>query len=229
MNFVLGLDLGQTSDPSALCCLRRDIIPDTGKQKLVCVGLHRYPLNTPYTSPDPLNPGIGQQLKTMLSQPPLSGSILAVDNTGVGRAVFDVLLSLSLPVTLIPVTITAGSQGRMEPDGSTFVPKADLVACLQVLLQSGRLEIRPELKLASVLLAEFDNFRVKVTASANETFNAREGQHDDLLLSLAIAAFIAEKFPPFTRESIGSAGRRGAARVPGGESLGGDFRRPRPT
>jgi hypothetical protein len=37
----------------------------------------------------------------------------------------------------------------------------------------------------------------KVTPAANEVFNAREGEHDDLLLALALAAWNGERTPPF--------------------------------
>jgi hypothetical protein len=50
----------------------------------------------------------------------------------------------------------------------------------------------PELKNAGILKKELRDFRVKVSRSANETYSAREGQHDDILLSLAVALFVAE-------------------------------------
>jgi hypothetical protein len=36
------------------------------------------------------------------------------------------------------------------------------------------------------------NFKVKVTAAAHETFSAREGAHDDLVLAVAVAAWLGE-------------------------------------
>ncbi len=39
------------------------------------------------------------------------------------------------------------------------------------------------------------NFKVKITTSANETFGAwREGQHDDMVLSVAMAAWLGENY-----------------------------------
>jgi hypothetical protein len=223
LSHVLGLDLGQTTDPSAVAALERSTRVD-GKNTYAVAGLHRWPLGTPYTSPRPECPGIGERLRTLLiTTPGLSGSVLAVDQTGVGRAVVDLLRGLSLPATLIPVTITAGQAVTQADNGDWHVPKRDLVACVQVLLQSGRLEIRSNLKLAEVLVREFDEFRVKITAAANETWGAwREGAHDDLVLAVALACWAAERFPAFTRDSIG----RGAKRPtpPRGETLGGDAR-----
>lgn len=43
-------------------------------------------------------------------------------------------------------------------------------------------------------MAELEAFRVKVTASANETFGAwRERDHDDLVLATALAAWAGEE------------------------------------
>jgi hypothetical protein len=53
---------------------------------------------------------------------------------------------------------------------------------------------------AEVLREELRNFRVHVSKSANEIYEAREGSKDDIVLSLAVALFAAEhpgqKFVP---------------------------------
>lgn len=49
-----------------------------------------------------------------------------------------------------------------------------------------------------MLVAELEAFRVKVTASANETFGAwRERDHDDLVLATALAAWAGELALPY--------------------------------
>ena len=68
---------------------------------------------------------------------------------------------------------------------------------LQVLLQSGRLRIARELEHAETLQKELAAFRVKVTAAGNETFEARrERDHDDLVLAVALAAWLGERQGP---------------------------------
>src|SRR5262249_5200755 len=91
-----------------------------------------------------------------------------------------------------PVLITGGHQVTCEA-GAWHVPKKELVSTLQVLLQNRRLKVAavPE---RDLLLKELQNFKVKITASANETFEAwRERDHDDLVLAVAIAAWVGEK------------------------------------
>jgi hypothetical protein len=74
------------------------------------------------------------------------------------------------------------------------VPKKELVGVLQVLLQARRIKVPPSLPEAQTLVQELLNFRVKVTTSANETFEAgRERDHDDLVLAVATATWVGER------------------------------------
>ena len=67
---------------------------------------------------------------------------------------------------------------------------------MQVLLQAERLKIAAALPEAAVLTQELLNFQVKITMAANDTYGAwREGQHDDLVLAVAMATWYAEHAP----------------------------------
>jgi hypothetical protein len=59
-------------------------------------------------------------------------------------------------------------------------------------LSSERLVIAKTLPHAATLKQELRDFRVRVSKSANEIYEAREGAHDDLLLSLCVGLFVAE-------------------------------------
>jgi hypothetical protein len=113
------------------------------------------------------------------------------------------------------VTITAGHHASTADGGGWLVPKKELVSTLQVLLAARRLQVAPRLAEAQTLVRELLNFQVKVTRAAYETFGSSgEGQHDDLVLALALALWSAERCP--ARASFaprvlgfGSAWRRG--------------------
>ena len=93
-----------------------------------------------------------------------------------------------------PVTITAGHEVTLSEAGEFRVPKKELVGVLQVLLQTRRLRISQALPEAAILAKELETFQVKLTAAANEAFGAwREGQHDDLVLAVALAAWAGER------------------------------------
>ena len=65
---------------------------------------------------------------------------------------------------------------------------------LQMMLQARRIKVAPSLPEAATLVRELTTFQVKITPAANEVFGAwREGQHDDLVLAVAIAVWQAER------------------------------------
>jgi hypothetical protein len=98
-----------------------------------------------------------------------------------------------LAAELRPVLITAGHQILACDDGALHVPKKELVGAVQVLLQGRRIKFAPVPR-REVLLKELLTFKVRVTAAANETFEAwRERDHDDLVLAVALAAWQAER------------------------------------
>ena len=94
------------------------------------------------------------------------------------------------------ISITGGTTWHRETFDQWHVSKIMLVGMVQRVLQSGRLRIGASLPHAATLQQELRDFRVKISKAANETYDAREGAHDDLVLSLAVALFTAEN-PPY--------------------------------
>src|SRR5512143_545381 len=82
--YVIGVDLGQSHDPTAVCVVRRI---DDGPRPIFQVGhLERLPLNTPYPAI------VGHVLQQMSRKPLVGKSELVIDFTGVGRPVFDLFV-----------------------------------------------------------------------------------------------------------------------------------------
>ena len=194
--FVLGLDLGQVNDPTALCVLEKVDAPPPAKpssqakqnqQHYQCRLLKRWPLGTPY-------PTIVDQVSALVAHEPLSDCTLAIDATGVGRPVVDLFRKARLGIRLLPVTITAG-QSESVVNGEFHVAKTVLITGVQVLLQSKRIKFADKLPDVPVLIRELQNYQSKITAAAHETFNAREGEHDDIVLAVAVAVWAGERYP----------------------------------
>ena len=189
-DYIIGLDLGQAQDYTAAALLERrrpqKAQREARRDEYACRWLKRWPLLTPYTD-------IVAELADLVKRPVLNYPMLAVDQTGVGRAVVDVIRAAGLQASLNPVLITGGHQVGTGDDGAWHVPKKELVSTLQVLLQSRRLQIASRLEYAATLTKELLAFRVKITTAANETFEAwRERDHDDLVLAVAMAAWLGE-------------------------------------
>jgi hypothetical protein len=193
--YVLGLDLGQTTDFTALAVLERQAGADDGaKPEYALRHLRRFPLGTAYTE-------IVPAVAALRRSEPLREAPLVVDQTGVGRAVVDMLRQSASGV--IPVTITGGHATTVTEDGSYHVPKKELITALQVVMQGRRLQIARSLPDAATLVRELQQFQVKITAAANETFGVwRDGQHDDLVLAVALACWWSERTPPFEAPSV---------------------------
>jgi hypothetical protein len=116
------------------------------------------------------------------------------DATRVGRPVIDLMRNRKIKV--VPVTITGGERELLEPEiGGWRVPKRILASTMQVLLQNGQLKFAKGLMHAQTLIDELLNFKVKVNSKAHDQYEAwREGDHDDLVLSLAMAVWYAERY-----------------------------------
>ena len=95
-----------------------------------------------------------------------------------------------------PVVITGGNLETMDR-GHHMVPKRDLIMGVQVLLQKRELRIAARLNGVEALVKEMAEMRVKVTASGREQYGAwREGQHDDMILAVALACWGVKKRYP---------------------------------
>jgi hypothetical protein len=185
--FVIGLDLGQVNDYTALAVVERHTEPGWPADSSHALRhVQRLALGTPY-------PLIVPFVARLANAPPLAGrTTLVVDHTGVGRAVVDLLRGALPGVPLVPITITAGKRTRVDENGLWHVPKKELVMSLQTLLHNHQLKVARTLPDAQVLIRELLDFRVKTTEAANETFGAwRTGQHDDLVLAVALACWQA--------------------------------------
>lgn len=149
--------------------------------------LERLPLGTPY-------PKAVERLVSLMSAEPLASrrAALVVDATGVGTSVVDSLVEAGL--SPIPVTIHGGDRVTPGGEGGYRVPKRDLVAAVQVLLQSGRLKMAAGLPETATLRAELLNFRMRIDPkTAHDSYSHwREGDHDDLVLSAAVALWFRQ-------------------------------------
>jgi hypothetical protein len=189
--FFLGLDLGQSSDYTALAVLERTMRPrpDSPREKEGHYGvrfLKRWQLGTAYED-------IIEDLRAIMGQLPLDLPDLVPGQTGVGQAVVQMIRRAKLGACVRPVLITAGHQVLRGEDDSMHVPKKELASTLQVLLQQRRLKIAP-MPERDLLTKELLAFRVKVTVAGNETFEAwRERDHDDLVLAIALGAWAGER------------------------------------
>ena len=197
--YFVGVDLGQSRDFTAIAVVERSVRTGVwdpvmaGWPKVVALELRyleRMALGTPY-------PEVVERVAQVTRSGALRGCChLAVDGTGVGRPVVDLLKRARPDCVLLPAIITGGD--RETNDGGYYrIPKRDLIVQLQVLVQCGALRIAAGLEHATTLVAEMQAMRVKVTPAGHEQYGAwREGTHDDLVFAVALACWAAKKVQP---------------------------------
>ena len=205
----MGLDLGQSRDPTALVVMESVPPPAAGTVPSVAPAvrpairprvpnatplneswhirhLERFPLDRPY-------PEYVQHTVDLMQTPELRRATLVIDYTGVGRPVYDMFVAAGLhPIgVLITGGVAVTHKGRIW-----HVPKRDLATAVLALLQSRRLRVSSQIPEAPILLQEMLNFRIKVTLSGTDQYEAwRDGDHDDLVLATACASWVALHVP----------------------------------
>jgi len=229
LEYLVGLDLGQRQDFTAIAVAERRAVRVDGPTDGAAPGLARFaggvgsydvvhlerlPLNTSYVD-------VPARLHALLRaidaahqarQRPPAKTTLVVDATGVGVAVVDVLRAAGLAP--VAVTIHGGDATTRGEDRSWRVPKRELVGVTQVLLQGRRLRIAQALPLAPTLVAELQNFKATISLAGHDSYGAgsdwREGHHDDLVLATAMACWYGEH----VRVPVASVGSYFAPRSP---------------
>jgi len=182
--FLVGVDLGKSQDYSAVSILERTRV------QLLVRHLERLPLDMSY-------PYQVEYIYRIMNREPLDKSrqTLVVDYTGVGRPVVD-MIRRKVP-DAVAISIHGGNASTWSRDGrNARVPKRDLINCLQVLAQDCKLKVAKKMQFGPVLTQELQSFKVKISErTAHDSYSAREGEHDDLVLAVAIAAWTAENHP----------------------------------
>ena len=211
--YLVGVDLGQANDYTAIAVLHRTERPTgrteerlqnwlTGAKSKRAVResayearhLERMPLGTPYPKQVERVTRIMHDLQYRDDVLAGRSSVrLVVDQTGVGRPVIDMLRAAGLK-GLYAVSIHGGDTTTRE--GHEYrVPKRELVSVLQVLLQTDRLAVAATLPEAQTLTREMLAFRVTFNATGHDTYanDWRENPHDDMVLAVALAAWAGER------------------------------------
>jgi len=180
---VVGVDLGQQNDYTAICILEVEAGESENLYNLRMI--ERLPLDTKYTE-------VVERVKAIFASPQMiRPKTLVLDNTGVGRAVFDMFVKAEMDP--VGITITGGQE--VNQTGREYrVPKRDLVMTLKVVYQNRRLRVAKDIREAETFVHELQSFRIKVSLGGHDSYEAwREQDHDDLVLAVAIAAWYGER------------------------------------
>ena len=190
VTYYMGLSLGPAGQFTGLSVLEKTV-PAHKESESAVAGfavrhLARFPPGAPYAE-------ILAAVRAVLAADGAKNAMLVLDQTGVGTTVYDLFRHAGLAGGVQSVTVTAAYAATRDDRGGWLVPKKDLVGVLQVLLQEKRLKIAPALDHARTLTEELQHFKLKTVSPDPAAVEWRERPHDDLVLAVAIAAWVAER------------------------------------
>ena len=180
----VGLDLGQSQDYSAAVVLRRIPVPGRPKPDYYVPLVKRWPLGTSYVS-------VVDNVVRMFDSPRLAGHTLVLDITGCGRPVYDMILEQQPQCHVVGVLITGGAIQHCV-DGIWHVSKTILVAATKLPFQQRRIKFADKMPLVGVLVKELESYRMQYSLQANEIYAAKDSEHDDIVMGLALSCWAAE-------------------------------------
>jgi hypothetical protein len=206
--WVVGVDLGKSVDSTAIAIIHhtikgtdqwqvnhaRQIWREESIQRFDLVHLQRLPLGMNYVSQ-------ALAIGEMMQREPLksAGAKLVVDQSGVGVGVVDLMEANGLqPIRL---QITAGAEETQE--GRIHrVAKTILISRLEAAMHAKELHVAAALSEADALREELKDFQRHVTASGANTWSARSGKHDDIVLATSYGIWLATSGPRMYREEL---------------------------
>jgi hypothetical protein len=215
---IFSVDLGETKDPTAIGLLEMmpivqgpqrdftgkfDYVLTHAEQRLGSDPLDWRALSPKTGRPLEFYPAIVERVSALHRRPPLFGqpSALVVDGTAVGipivemfREEMDDLIS-SGDVLFYPIKITPGDKGpHPGRDGFVHVAKAFIATTIRSVMEQHRWHYLKHLVLGPLVKKQLGDFRVKYTDKQNQTFSAREGTHDDLVLMNGQGLVVGERY-----------------------------------
>jgi hypothetical protein len=167
---ILGADIGQAVDPSAIAVLEGFDVRH----------VERVPLGTSY-------PGVADRIaavaKACTDIGTATPATIAVDATGVGRAVVDLLRERGFEA--IAVTLTSGHHVRRS-GSSISIPRSSFMQPLVAAIEQGRLRVAPCPHTAALV----DELAALRQHGAGAIQGRGAGHHADLCIAVALALWV---------------------------------------
>ena len=196
--FLIGLSVGQGSQPTGVAVLEKSKVPGQAGSAPVktyaCRYLRRWPPHTTY-------PMLHSALAVMLDGPPLAHSDLIVEAGTSLSAVIAFLRKHRLRARMRPTEVKVSTPQGFS-DHTWKVTKGSLIETARQVLQEERLvfddqmppEVRATTPPVQTIYQAMLNYPFNKTPAANEAFASRDGEYDDLVLAVALACWYGERY-----------------------------------
>lgn len=185
MTIIISLDPAQLRDWSAVAVLDMHYVPDIKRFEYSLIAMNRkqglpYDQIVDWVIKTVQNPAFNK------GEPPT----FLLDATGVGVAVKDMIIAKGIRPRAITITM-GGAYSRV---GSEYhVGKARLIGKFLGAFDAGKVHVNPNMPIWPQVEREMLSFRAEMSAQGRVKMEAEQGEHDDLLLSLAQAVWYGEE------------------------------------
>jgi hypothetical protein len=184
--FHMGMDLAQANDRTVITIAKR--LRRNGFNYYRGGHFEIMPKNMPFETQC-------DKLANLINRLQHGGGIVesvTIDYTGIGRPIWEMLRRRKVP-GLKGILITGGEAGSGTQKGDIYhVPKIDLITGLQSLVNLNRFIVHPDVPHAKEFENELRNYTVVYSETGRMLMNARSGSHDDIVISTALTAYVAE-------------------------------------
>ena len=202
-HFIIGASLGTSFQPTAIAVLEQKVLKN--RNRIAETGalwlryLDRLSLDVNY-------PDTVAQISKLLETPEIKDgercgkTDVLLDLTGSGRAIVELFERDDIDPICVRI-VGAGTLEERDQNGQWRIPKVELVGGLRVLYEAGRLKMAEDLPLIPTFLDEFRNFQMRPPRiDPNDPEAWREGQSDDLIFAVALAAWRASRHVPYPQD-----------------------------
>lgn len=195
--YIVGVDLGRDTDPTAIVVGEDEGVPvgitkqDGGGGFLEEKAINRF-LRVVYIEQIPLKTNyidIARRLAAITNHSLLAmRAEMYIDATGVGRAVMDILRNEQIKAT--GITITSGATESVIGD-RLAVPKVAIIDSAISLLHQGRISFAGGLDFADVMAMQLQQFKMKRRDNGGVSYeNSTDAVHDDLVIALGLVSWV---------------------------------------
>lgn len=197
MKYVAGVRMGSFSSPTALCIVKHVLVPQgrigipdaayfaEQPQKVLStfegVRIQRIKERTAIST-------VVSEIKNVMAIPKLAGqTMLVVDMTDAGKAIYDELTTELIPPIAVHVTT---AREVTVATGGYAVPLADIVSVMQLVIGQRRFKVNPGIPLAEEFFEQMNDF--SVPEKQHDTVYKRSRSDDDLVRAMGVAAWYAQ-------------------------------------
>jgi hypothetical protein len=182
---IISLDPAQLRDWSAVAVVDMHMVPEKRQFHYNLIAMNRKQ-GLPYDQIVDWVAGVLKKPEFMKGQPPE----FVLDATGVGVAVNDMFRAKRIRARA--VTITAGNTLNRQ-ESTIHLGKARLIGTFLGAFDSGKVHVNPNMPIWPALEKEMLSFRAEMSEQGHAKFEAEQGEHDDMLFSLALAVWYGEE------------------------------------